>query len=141
MAPLCASSQNPVLVVHQWDFCDEQGTPDEEWMAQLASRGNWIVISGDTRIKKQLSQRIAWLESGLTIFFMAKAYPQANEWEQVSWLARCWNGILQNALETPKHGGFVAHQNGQIEAVSMDALRSELPRDRKRLAKSRGQAS
>ena len=47
-------------------------TPDQEWLATLAEEGDWVIVSGDPRITRGKHERQAWLESGLTAFFLGK---------------------------------------------------------------------
>jgi len=122
-------------IVHQREHFGEQGTPDTRWIPTLGSEGDWIVISGDLRIRTSLKERIAWLESGLTIFFMQKSFPRADEWDQALWLIRAWKNIIATAAANPTRSGFVVHQKGQIETIRMDELRSTLVRDRERVAR------
>lgn len=50
-------------------------TPDVEWISKLGeSSADWIVITGDRRISKNLAERAAWSKAGLKGFVFAPAY-------------------------------------------------------------------
>jgi hypothetical protein len=51
-------------------------TPDLEWIERLGrdNENDWIVVTGDQRIRKNLAERAAWIRSGLKAFVLASAY-------------------------------------------------------------------
>lgn len=53
------------------------GIVDAAWLGQLGEEGDWVILSGDYRITKRPHERRAWLDSGLTAFFLAKGWMTA----------------------------------------------------------------
>ena len=47
-------------------------TPDETWMAELAKERDWIIVSGDLRIRKNPHEVKAWEAAGHTTFFLKR---------------------------------------------------------------------
>jgi hypothetical protein len=56
------------------DYGFEAGTDGVDWIARLGSDGDWTVITGDQRIRKNLAERTAWIRAGLRGFVLAPAY-------------------------------------------------------------------
>ncbi len=50
----------------------DRGTGDVDWIRPLSAEGGWTIVSGDVRITKSVHEREAWLNSGLTAFFLVK---------------------------------------------------------------------
>lgn len=61
-------------------FMSEYGfrgsTPDEEWILKLSqdSPADWIIVTGDQRIRKNKAERIAWKKAGLKAFVLASGF-------------------------------------------------------------------
>jgi PIN like domain len=55
-------------------------TPDVNWIRTLGTEGDWVIISGDVRISQNQFERRAWLESGLTAFFLGKGWTTLKLW-------------------------------------------------------------
>lgn len=43
---------------------------DEAWMLDLAKEQDWVIVSGDLRIRKNPHEIAAWRSAGHTIFFL-----------------------------------------------------------------------
>ena len=43
---------------------------DETWMLDLAKQEDWVIVSGDLRIRKNPHEIAAWRSAGHTIFFL-----------------------------------------------------------------------
>jgi hypothetical protein len=58
------------------DYGFSHDTNDIEWITRLADDhpANWIVITGDQRIRKNLAERTAWIRARLKAFILASAY-------------------------------------------------------------------
>ena len=82
-------------------------TPDQEWLATLAEEGDWVIVSGDPRITRGKHERQAWLESGLTAFFLGKGWAERSYWKQISELVRWWPQIVLKAGDAPQGSGFI----------------------------------
>jgi PIN like domain len=72
-------------------------TPDIDWLRQLAEEGDWIIISGDTRIFKTPHEREAWHSTRLTGFFWSPQWLKKKLWEQAWRLVRWWPKIEDQA--------------------------------------------
>ncbi len=95
----------------------QPNTKDEEWITQLGNEGDWIVISGDYRIGKSAHERAAWLQSGLTVFFLSKGWTNIPPLLQHSKLSLILNDIIDNARSAESGSGFSVSVNGKIEQV------------------------
>lgn len=92
-------------------------TKDEEWIRQLGTEGNWIVISGDYRIGKNAHERAAWHQSGLTVFFLNKGWTNLPPLQQHSKLALILDDIVEHASTAKQGAGFMISVNGKIQQV------------------------
>ena len=82
---------------------------DEIWIPALASEGDWVIVSGDPRITRGKQQRKAWLESGLTAFFLGAGFSEKTIWKQAAELFRWWPDIIIEARQAKKGSGFLLH--------------------------------
>jgi len=92
-------------------------TKDEEWIRALGREGDWIVISGDYRIRKNAHEREAWHESGLTVFFLKKGWTNIPPLLQHSKLALVLDKIIDKASRARPGSGFSIAVSGKIEQV------------------------
>ena len=83
----------------------EPSIDDITWITSLKDDGNWVIISGDTRIKKNPHERAAWIESGLTTFFLARGWMNIPYWEQAHKLVKWWPKIMEQS-ERVESGNF-----------------------------------
>jgi hypothetical protein len=82
-------------------------TPDIEWIQRIASDPDWVIISGDIRISQNEFERRAWLESGLTAFFLAKGWTRLKLWDQAWRLVKWWPEIVAQAIRIKPGAGFI----------------------------------
>lgn len=68
-----AESQGHQVVHLTRDF--DASTTDTEWIPRIRTEG-YVIVSGDPRIARNPANRAAWIESGLTAFFLATALRQ-----------------------------------------------------------------
>lgn len=92
-------------VIHLRDMYD-QSIKDPRWLTDLRRKGDWVIISGDTRITKSPQNRKAWLESGLTAFFFKSGWAQQKGWDQLWRAIRWWPDIVQYATRRKKGSGW-----------------------------------
>lgn len=85
----------------------EQGISDPDWIRRLGQEGNWIIISGDPRISRGQAERAAWIESGLTAFFLGDAWQNRRLMKQASELLGWWDDIVDRARNAPKGAGYM----------------------------------
>lgn len=93
-------------------------TDDVVWINTLAQEGDWIIISGDPRITKNPHERVAWLTSGLTAFFLKPGWSNLQFWVQVSKLVYWWPRIMTEAERARSGSGFLIPVKGnEIERI------------------------
>jgi hypothetical protein len=99
-------------IVHLRQRFDDDAA-DVEWIAELGSEGDWIIISGDTRITRSPIEKAAWHESNLTAFFFSEPFPSDSFWKQAHSLVGWWPTIVLQARRTPQRHGFVMPKVGR----------------------------
>lgn len=92
-------------VVHLREMFDRDAT-DPTWITGLKAEGDWIIVSGDTRIPKTPELKAEWLKSGLTAFFLGSGWMNVTYWAQIGLLLRWWPGILEQARLVEQGTGF-----------------------------------
>jgi len=94
-----------------------QGTLDPIWLRGLGQREpDVIVISADPNITRSPHERAAWLDSGLTIFFL-KSFADLPIWQQAAKLVKWWPDIVKEAKKAKKGTGFLVTVHGKIEKL------------------------
>ena len=94
-----------------------QETLDPVWLQGLGQREpNSIVISADPRITRSPQDREAWLESGLTMFFL-RSFAGLTPWDQAAKLVKWWPEIRVAAGRSTRGDGFLVSVNGKIERM------------------------
>lgn len=94
-------------------------TPDNDWLSELGNEtrpgtdDEWVVISGELRIKTRPLERAAWKQAGLTIFFMADGFVNQPEWEQVRWIIDKWPAIMDQVKRVTAGSGFIVPKKGK----------------------------
>jgi hypothetical protein len=110
---------------------------DWEWIPVLAADGSdWIIISGDQRISRGLHERAAWLQSGLTAFFLADAWASKSFWDQTVMLAQRWPKIVETARATPSGAGYVVPLTGEFKVIRVPDLKRDTDARMKRFNRS-----
>jgi hypothetical protein len=74
------------------DYGFTHDTPDIAWILRLAEDDpkDWIVITGDQRIRRNLAERAAWIRAGLKAFVLASAYQKTPVHQCASTLLWRW---------------------------------------------------
>jgi len=85
---------------------------DVEWIRALAGEGDWVVVSGDTRIPKNPAERQAWLEAQLTTFFLGKGWTNLSLWDQAWKLVQWWPRIIDQARNVQPPAAFLVPVKG-----------------------------
>jgi len=67
-------------------------TPDDEWIADLRST-DWVIVTGDTRIRTKRAEALALQASGLTALFLFPAFSNWTLWSQAAWLVQHWPSV------------------------------------------------
>jgi hypothetical protein len=86
--------------------------PDAKWISELGREGGWVIVSGDLRISRNKAERQAWLESGLTAFFLAGAWGQQKLWLTAWKLIKWWPLIVAQAESIRPGAGFIVPVSG-----------------------------
>lgn len=89
-------------------------TPDVDWMRGLAGELDWIIISGDMRIGKNLHEVEAWRTAGHTIFFLKPGWITQAFWTQAWKFVKCFPAIVVVAGKAKTGDAFVVAVNGSI---------------------------
>ena len=101
----------------------------------LASEGDWIIISGDAEIGRHMHERKAWLDSGLTAFFLGSAWASQELWVKWTLLNSWWPKIVKHARYHPNGHGFIVKRN-EFETLDIVAAKVEIEKRIARVAKS-----
>jgi PIN like domain len=66
-------------------------TDDVAWITRLSTdAADWIVITGDQRIRKNIAERAAWIRAGLKAFVLAPSYQKTPVNQSASVLLWRW---------------------------------------------------
>lgn len=93
-------------IVHLSEKFDRSDIEDPEWIRALASEGDWIIVSGDTRISRSRAERAAWHESRLTAFFLDDGWASRGIWAQSAELIRWWPALVLEAQKAEPGSGY-----------------------------------
>lgn len=74
------------------DFGFGPATPDLAWIERLGSDrpADWIVVTGDDRIRRNRHERLAWKRAGLEGFVLARAFQKMPRHQAASLLLWRW---------------------------------------------------
>jgi hypothetical protein len=89
-------------------------TPDAQWMRGLAGELDWVIISGDIRIGKNLHEVQAWRAAGHTIFFLKPGWITQPVWTQAWKFMKCFPEIVAVAEKATTGDSFFVSVNGKI---------------------------
>jgi len=102
------------------------GPADWDWIPELAKEGGWIIITADPSISRDIHEQRAWLDSGLTAFFLAGKWGNLKTWEQTLWIFNAWEGIVETAKRHPSNAGFILNDRGKPQALNLQELRDKV---------------
>ena len=88
---------------------------DETWMLELAKEENWVIVSGDLRIRKNPHEIVAWRSAGHTIFFLKPGWINLPFWTQMWKFVKCFPDIVRTAERAKKGGAFYVSVTGKVE--------------------------
>ena len=89
--------------------------PDEVWIKALAAEKQWVIISGDLRIRKNPHVMQAWKSAGHTIFFLKSGWINLPLWTQTWKFVKCFPEILATATKARNGREFFVTTSGRIE--------------------------
>jgi len=81
-------------------------SPDKVWIQGLRDEGDWIIVSGDTRIVRNSELKREWAQSRLTAFFLGHGWMNLKYWPQAILLVRWWPAILEQSRLVERGSGF-----------------------------------
>jgi hypothetical protein len=87
-------------------------TNDDVWIRQLGAEGGWVILSGDPRITRNPHNRKAWLESGLTAFFLKSGWTNLKLWVIAAKLIEWWPRIVDKAETLTRAEGILIPVRG-----------------------------
>lgn len=67
-------------------------TEDEIWLPRLQGTG-YIIVTGDTRIRRKRAEAAALASTGLTTVFLFPQFSNWGIWRQAAWLVTNWPRI------------------------------------------------
>lgn len=70
----------------------DASTPDEVWIERLGrdKASDWVVMTGDDRIRRNFAERLAWKRGGLKGFVLARAFQKLPRHQVASHLLWRW---------------------------------------------------
>lgn len=116
--------QWPLITHHRELFAPD--AKDENWIPSLVSASaEWIIVSGDTDISRHLHEKKAWLDSGITAFFMGGWWGTLPQWEKFKELIRWWPEMMKLANDHLCGAGFLVNRS-LIEPINIEKEKREL---------------
>lgn len=96
-----------------------RNTTDEGWLRALAAEGDWVIVSGDTRILTKPVLRGEWERTHLTAFFLASGFMNARYWQQIGIIMLWWPDILEQARLVERGTGFEVpfRRSGRLKPI------------------------
>ena len=88
---------------------------DEEWITALAKEKQWVIVSGDLRIRKNPHVMQAWKSAGHTVFFLKPGWVNLPLWTQTWKFVKCFPEIVAIAEKAKIGSDFFVATNGTIE--------------------------
>lgn len=85
------------------------------WMRSLAKEPDWVIVSGDLRIRRNPHEIKAWQEAGHTTFFLKKGWIDLTFWDQAWKFAKALPDLIATAERARKGSAFFLTTNGKIE--------------------------
>lgn len=118
---LHALSEPHGIEVAHLDSKFRRDTPDREWIEQLASEGEWAIVTQDRLVRNPI-ERQALKSTGILTFVLAKGWAQQAEWDKAWHLVRWWPTLIKAAEVMGSGTYFVPLQfsgKGKLEPVSL----------------------
>jgi hypothetical protein len=98
---------------------------DVQWIDYLAAeRGDWIVITGDGRIRRNRAEWAAFRQAGLKGVVLAPAYQKTPLHKQCAVLLYQWPDLVE-MMAPPRSSGFAANEHQIPWAIRGAVLTSE----------------
>ncbi len=85
-------------------------------MRALACEEEWVIVSGDLRIRKNPHEVAAWSEAGHTTFFLKPGWINLGFWEQAQKFVKCFPDMLDTSARAKRGTAHYVSVNGKIES-------------------------
>lgn len=87
---------------------------DAVWMTALAKEEDLVIITADVAISRNPHEVKAWKEAGHTVFFLKPGWTDLTFWEQANKFTKCFQEIIEQAMESERGATFSVTVNGKI---------------------------
>lgn len=85
---------------------------DVEWLPEIATDPELILISGDPAITTSKKEREIWRQCGMTSYFFAAGFTELQTWKQVIEVVTWWPVIVLHAKDAPRGSGYLLPVKG-----------------------------
>lgn len=96
-------------------------TPDSQWISDLATNGEWVVITHDN-LNKGL-EREALRQAGLIVFFLDSSWASHSFWDKAYQLVRWWPRVIEQSSGITGGAAFKVKWNfsgkGKFEQIKI----------------------
>lgn len=94
-------------------------TPDEVWLAELASEGGWNIVSGDN-FRKSTAERELMRRAGFNVFVLQKSWSSQKYWQKAAQLVLWWPRIIDYASKSQRIAARVPWKpSGKFEQIKL----------------------
>jgi hypothetical protein len=90
---------------------------DVVWMQALAGEPDLVIVTADTRIRRNPHEVEAWQRAGHTIFFLKPGWTDLTFWEQANKFTKCFPALVREAERAERGSAFLVSVNGKIERL------------------------
>src|SRR5262245_18703476 len=74
-----------------------EDTVDQVWLPDLSQEKDWVIVTGDLKMRRTPDVRRAWQEAHLTSFFLSEKYVNSKVWAQFVEVVHWWPTIKRCA--------------------------------------------
>jgi hypothetical protein len=96
-------------------------TEDAIWLPQLQGT-EYVIITGDTRIRRKRAEAAALASTGLTTLFLFPQFSNWGMWRQAAWLVTYWPKIDLFVQRTQQGTLARVTQGGNMEVFTIRPL-------------------
>ncbi|NQU05088.1 MAG: hypothetical protein HQ568_03275 [Calditrichaeota bacterium] len=82
-------------IEHLQEKFNDHGIKDHDWLKEVAGKGNWIVLTGDSHLRTNPANKKVFDEFKLTIFIFGGKFVNNNGWDQTWKLVKVWPKIIE----------------------------------------------
>lgn len=121
IAPKIAKALHELCREHNHVVClrdmFDPATPDVEWIKTLSEEieSGWIVVTCDSKIRRNPHETQVWREAGLPTYFLTKSWTTLQFWDQARNFVKLWPCLLEHASKAKEGTSFRIKHNCVIE--------------------------